>query len=182
MNYTKISFRNASPAQLADAMQDARNYTLVLFDCFTSDGLDALDRVPYLPVISPPLWELSHIAWFSELFVLREAASSNPATALRPSLLPQGDEWFDSNTVPHRARWTLSLPSAATLMTYCSDVLDRTLDKLMRDANDASALYPYRLALAHEDMHGEAFAYPLQALLQSPRRKPISIFPVARCS
>ncbi len=171
MNYTKISFRNASPAQLADAMQDARNYTLALFDCFTSAGLDALDRVPYLPVINPPLWELAHIAWFSELFVLRAAASSNPATALRPSLLPQGDEWFDSNTVPHRARWTLSLPSTATLKTYCSDVLDRTLDKLTRDANEPSALYPYRLALAHEDMHGEAFAYTLQTLgLAAPQQ------------
>ncbi len=171
MNYTETSFRNATPAQLADAMQDARNYTLALFDCFASAGLDALDRVPYLPVINPPLWELAHIAWFSELFVLRAATSSNPVTALRPSLLPQGDEWFDSNTVPHHARWTLSLPSAATLKTYCSDVLERTLDKLTHDANNTSALYPYRLVLTHEDMHGEAFAYTLQTLgLAAPQQ------------
>jgi ergothioneine biosynthesis protein EgtB len=38
------------------------------------------------------------------------------------------------------------------------------LDRLARLPNDAQALYPYRLALAHEDMHGEAFAYTLQTL------------------
>ncbi len=164
MTLINASFRDATPEQLADAMQDARNYTLALFDCFASAGLDTLDRVPLLPIVNPPLWELAHIAWFSEWFVLREAPSSHPATARRPSLLALGDDWFDSNRVAHRARWTLDLPDAAALKTYCRDVLERTLDKLTRGANDASALYPYRLVLAHEDMHGEAFAYTLQTL------------------
>lgn len=164
MTLINASFRNASPEQLAGAMQDARNYTLALFDCFASAGMDALDRVPLLPIVNPPLWELAHIAWFNELFLLREAPSSNPAVARRPSLLAEGDNWFDSNTVSHRARWTLNLPSPAALKTYCHEVLERTLDKLMRGANDESALYPYRLVLAHEDMHGEAFAYTLQTL------------------
>lgn len=164
MTLINASFRNATPEQLADAMQDARNYTLALFDCFASAGLDTLDRVPLLPIVNPPLWELAHIAWFGEWFVLREAPSSHPAAARCPSLLARGDDWFDSNRVAHRARWTLDLPDAAALKTYCRDVLDRTLDKLTRGANDASALYPYRLVLAHEDMHGEAFAYTLQTL------------------
>lgn len=164
MTVTQTSFRTATPAQLAEALQDARNYTLALFDCFAVAGLDALDRVPFLPIVNPPLWEMAHIAWFSELFVLREAPSSNPAAAGQPSLLAQGDNWFDSNTVPHRARWTLNLPTTGALKTYCRDVLDHTLDKLMRAGNDDASLYPYRLVLAHEDMHGEAFSYTLQTL------------------
>ena len=164
MTVTQASFRTATPAQLADALQDARNYTLALFDCFAAAGLDALDRVPLLPIVNPPLWELGHTAWFSELFVLREAPTSDPAAAKHPSLLAQGDHWFDSNTMPHRTRWTLGLPNASALKRYARDVLDHMLDKLVRAGNEDASLYPYRLALAHEDMHGEAFAYTLQTL------------------
>ncbi|MHB1677308.1 MAG: selenoneine synthase SenA [Sulfuriferula sp.] len=170
MTLINSSFRSASPEQLAAALRDTRNYTLALFDCFILAGMDALDRVPYLPIVNPPLWELAHIAWFSELFVLREAPLSNPAAARYPSLLAEGDAWFDSNTVAHRSRWTLSLPSTAVLKNYCHDVFERILDKLMSTANDEAAMYPYRLALAHEDMHGEAFAYTLQTLgVAAPR-------------
>jgi hypothetical protein len=158
------SFRNATPKELASALQDARDYTLALFDCFLSAGLDVPAKVPILPILNPPLWELGHIAWFAEWYILREAQSSAPTAASRTSLLTKGDDWFDSNTVPHRARWTLGLPSTGGLKMYCHEVLDRTLDKLMRVHNDDDALYPYRLVLAHEDMHGEAFAYTLQTL------------------
>ena len=164
MNSISPSFRHAKPQPLADALQHARNYTLSLFDCLAGSGFDVLARVPHLPIINPPLWELGHTAWFAEWFVLREAQSSHPAAAQRASLLSHGDDWFDSNLVPHRSRWTLPLPSAGALKTYCREVLDRTLDKLSREPGTDEALYPYRLALAHEDMHGEAFLYTLQTL------------------
>ena len=158
------SFRNASAAQLAAAMRDARNYTLALFERFQSAGLDDLARVPYLPIINPPLWELGHIAWFAEWFVLREAATSHPAAAQHPCLLPAGDRWFDSGNVAHATRWELDLPDTATIKKYADEVLTQILNKLAHVADDATALYPYRLVLAHEDMHGEAFAYTLQTL------------------
>ena len=161
---SSASFRHARPQQLATALQDARNYTLSLFDCLASAGYDQLARVPRIATINPPLWELGHTAWFAEWFVLREALSSHPADAQRHGLLTRGDDWFDSNTVPHRARWTLDLPSAGALKTYCHEVLDRVLDKLSREAGTDEALYPYRLALAHEDMHGEASLYTMQML------------------
>lgn len=164
MSSNNSSFRNAKPQQTADALQHARNYTLSLFDCFAAAGLDAAARVPHLRIINPPLWELGHIAWFAEWFILREATSSHPSAAQRHSMLTRGDDWFDSNTVPHRARWTLDLPSGGALKTYCREVLDRTLDKLSRAAGTDADLYPYRLALAHEDMHGEALLYTLQTL------------------
>ena len=164
MSSITASFRHAKPQQLADALQGARHYTLSLFDCFAAEGYDTLSRVPHLATINPPLWELGHTAWFAEWFILREASSSHPAAAQRPSLLTRGDDWFDSNTVPHRTRWTLDLPSSGALKTYCHEVLDRTLDKLSREPGTDAALYPYRLALAHEDMHGEALLYTLQTL------------------
>lgn len=161
---TAPSFRHAKPLQLAEALASARNYTLCLFDCLAGMGYDALNRVPHLATINPPLWELGHTAWFAEWFILREARSSHPAAAERPSLITRGDDWFDSNTVPHRARWTLDLPSPGALKTYCHEVLDRTLDRLSREPGTDDALYPYRLALAHEDMHGEALLYTMQTL------------------
>jgi ergothioneine biosynthesis protein EgtB len=164
MTATTFSFRNASSSQLAGALQDTRDYTLALFDCFVSAGLDVPENVPLAASVNPPLWELGHIAWFAEWFILREARSSAPADAHRLSLLTKGDDWFDANTVPHRLRWTLGLPRTGALKTYCFEVLDRVLDKLTRAQNEEAALYPYRLALAHEDMHAEYFANALQTL------------------
>lgn len=158
------SFRQAAPQQLARDLKAARHYTLSLFDCFAAAGMDVAARVPQLRIINPPLWELGHIAWFAEWFILREAESSHPADAVYNSLLTRGDDLFDSNTVPHRGRWTLELPLPGALKTYCHEVLDRVLDKLSREANNDAALYPYRLALAHEDMHGEALLYTLQTV------------------
>ena len=66
--------------------------------------------------------------------------------------------------MPHRARWSLELPSTAEIKSYCNEVLARILHKLKQGAQDNATLYPYRLVLAHEDMHGEAFAYTLQTL------------------
>ena len=164
MNLITASFRQARPQQLADALQSARNYTLRLFDCLAHAGYDLPARVPHIATINPPLWELGHIAWFAEWYILRRAASSHPADAIGHSLLTRGDDWFDSNNVPHRSRWTLDLPNSGSLKTYCNEVLDRVLDKLSREASADEALYPYRLVLAHEDMHGEALLHAMQVL------------------
>lgn len=162
------SFRTANAVELASAIQESRTTTLALFDCFAAAGLDDPAKVPLLSVINPPLWEIGHLAWFAEWYILREAQSSDPASAMRNSMLTKGDDWFDSNTVPHRQRWNLGLPSAGALKTYCHEVHDRVLDKLSRTTDDDTALYPFRLALSHEDMHGEAFAYTLQTLRVAP--------------
>lgn len=159
-----FSFRTAAPNELAGALQDARERTLALFDRYAAAGMDASNRVPMVPWINPPLWELGHIAWFAEWYVLREAQSSNPVAAQRTSMLTKGDDWFDPNTIAHRARWKVELPSTGALKTYCHEVLDRVLDKLSRTKNEQVALYPYRLALAYEDMRGEALAHTLQLL------------------
>jgi len=145
-------------------LRDARHYTLALFDTLASAGYADAARVPRLPIINPPLWELGHTAWFAEWFVLRAATSSRPGDADGHSLLARGDDWFDSSLVPHRTRWALDLPAPGAIQTYCEEVLERTLEKLAREPDDDAALYPYRLALAHEDMHGEALLYTMQTL------------------
>jgi ergothioneine biosynthesis protein EgtB len=171
MSSIHASFRKARAPQLTEALQQARNHTLALFDCVAAAGLDAPQRVPQLRSLNPPLWELGRTAWFAEWFVLRKAASSHPADAFGNAMLSKGDDWFDANTVPHAARWSLDLPSPGAMKTYCHEVLDRVLDKLSRAADDDATLYPYRLALAHEDMQGETMLAGLQTLgLNAPPR------------
>ena len=160
----KSSFRNSPPSQLAASLQDARNYTLAFFDLFQSSGFDKPSRVPYLPIINPPLWEFGHVVWFAEWFILRDAPVGDLAMAQCPSLLHDGDRWFDSSRVAHSSRWTLDLPDTSVIKKYADDVLKLILNRLAKLPNDAQVLYPYRLALAHEDMHGEAFAYTVQTL------------------
>ena len=145
-------------------LRDARHYTLALFAALAEAGYADAARVPRLPIINPPLWELGHTAWFAEWFVLRAASSSRPGDAFGHSLLARGDDWFDSNLVAHRTRWALDLPAPGALQTYCEEVLERILERLAKEPDEDAALYPYRLALAHEDMHGEALLYTLQTL------------------
>ncbi|MGE5651038.1 MAG: selenoneine synthase SenA [Bacillota bacterium] len=158
------SFRTAPPQALAAGMLDARARTLAFFDCLAACGMDDPARMPMLPIVNPPRWELGHIAWFAEWYILREASSSAPQAARRPSIWPQSDTWFNSNTIAHDTRWSPELPPATAVRAYCRDVHDAVLDKLGRTEDSDAALYPYRLILAHEDMHGEAFAYTLQTL------------------
>lgn len=152
------------PRALDLALQEARQHTLALFEALAAAGYGQAAQVPRLATLNLPLWELGHIAWFAEWFVLREAVSSAPGDAVKPSLLARGDSWFDSNTVAHDARWALGLPAPGALKRYCRDVLDGIRERLARTSEDDAALYPYRLVLAHEDMHGEALLYTLQAL------------------
>jgi len=156
------------PRALDAALRDARRRTLALFDALAAAGYDSVARVPRLAILNPPLWELGHVAWFAEWYVLRAAAGSAPGEAIGQSLLPHGDDWFDSNAVAHDTRWALGLPAPGAIQSYCREVLDRMLERLARMQDDApdddAALYPWRLALAHEDMHGEALLYTLQTL------------------
>lgn len=170
MTENHASFRHFGPRELDLALQEARQHTLALFEALAAAGHDRAAQVPRLAILNLPLWELGHVAWFAEWFVLREAASSKPGDAIGPSLLAHGDTWFDSNTVAHGTRWALDLPAPGPLKEYCQQVLDNIRGRLAHvpedervDVGDA-ALYPYRLVLAHEDMHGEALLYTLQTL------------------
>src|SRR5450830_1909021 len=176
MTLINTNFRHAGAQQLAQSLLAARQKTMALFDCYAAAGYELASRVPQLPHLNPPLWQLGNIAWFAEWFILREAASSHPADALYNCLLTRGDDLFDANMLQHRARWKLELPSPGAVKTYCREVLDRVLDKLSREPNVDSALAPYRLALAQEDLCGEEMLAGLQWLgLEAP--EPLSASP-----
>lgn len=173
MTLINASLRHAGAQQLAQSLLAARQTTLALFDCYAAAGYEVVARVPQQIELTPPLWQLGNIAWFAEWFILREAPSSHPADAVYNGLLTRGDDLFDASLVPHRARWSLDLPGVGAVKMYCHEVLDRVLDKLSREANIDSALLPYRLALAHEDLCREQMLAGLQWLgLAAPPAMP----------
>lgn len=164
MILTKPSFRNAPARELGLALRNAHDYTLTLFDCFAAAGMDDVANLEKNELFSPPLWTLGHLAWFAEWYILREAQSSHPGSAMRTSILTKGDDWFDPMTVPQLSRWSLGLPKPGQLKTYFNEVMDRVQDRLGRASNEDADLYPYRLVLACLDMQGESWVGMLQTL------------------
>ncbi len=127
-------------------------------------------RVPLQPELNPPLWELGHVGWFQERWIARNVqrqrgARCDPSQTLLPSILRDADRFYDSSQVPHDSRWQLALPELQATRQYLVETLETTLELLdTAPDEDDEALYFYRLALFHEDMHIEAFAYMSQTL------------------
>ena len=167
------SLRTADKGLLSLALMDARNHTLRWLAVYEA-GLDACGwRVPMRPELNPPLWEAGHIGWFQEHWigrhVQRQRGTACDANGLRlASIEPRADSWYDSTTVPHATRWALDLPGLQGTKDYLAETMEITLDLLdatdARGSNPDAALYFHRLALFHEDMHGEAFATMAQTL------------------
>ena len=165
--------RSAGKELLSLALMDARNHTLRWLAIYEA-GLDAIDwRVPMQPELNPPLWEAGHIGWFQEHWIGRHVqrlrgTACDPTGTRLASIEPQADRWYDSSAVPHETRWSLDLPGLQRTKDYLAETMEISLDLL--DATDVdvddpdAALYFHRLALFHEDMHGEAFAMMAQTL------------------
>ena len=162
------ALRRADRAALAQALQDTRARTLALFDAY-QHALPLL-HVPQHAWLNPPLWELGHIGWFQGYWTTRysqwrRGALADPHAPRTPAARAQSDALYDSSHVPHATRWTLALPSAAATQADLARQLDATLALLQSaDDGDDAALYFFRLAVLHEDMHAEAAVYMAQSL------------------
>jgi iron(II)-dependent oxidoreductase len=142
-----------SAAQLAEWVCDARQRTFELIADLTDEQLLG----PRLAIVNPMLWEIGHVAWFQEYWVLRQAAQQPP---LRPDLYAL----YNSATVPHDTRWDLPLPARADALSYLTEVRDRVLERLCDRVPDREDIYCILLSVFHEDMHTEAFTYTRQTL------------------
>ena len=144
----------AGPLTYLEALHDARRHTLSL----VSDLSDEQVIGPRLQIVNPLLWEIGHVAWFQEYWVLRHLNG-------RPPILANGDTLYDSARVAHDTRWDLSLPTRAQTLAYMQEVLNRITDHYQHQKEiDVLSEYFLSLALFHEDMHDEAFGYTRQTL------------------
>ena len=137
---------------LARALTHARERTLRLVDFD-----DAELHRQYDPLMSPLLWDLAHIGWQEELWLLR---GNDPG---RPGMLtPDVERLYDAFENSRASRVNLPLLPPAEARTYCSTVRNKALDTL--DAltdDDSDAEFNFGLVVSHENQHDETM---LQAL------------------
>ncbi len=156
-----MNARTATAKELSLMLQDSRARTLALADAYAAALGDAL-TVRKLDTLNPPLWELGHIAWFADHWLCPRANRGFGSVA-------NYDALYDSSNVAHDTRWDLPLPNLAQTKAQMQASLDEILARLATEKSDSAsnsdaALYFYRLALFHEDMHAEAAIYSAKSL------------------
>ena len=134
---------------LADMAERTRARTL----SFVADLDDDQMMGPRL-VLNPLLWEIGHVAWFAERWVLRRQGAA--------SIVDGADALYDSGAVPHRTRWDLPLLCRDDTLAYMRDVLDRILERLASGQATRADRYHVQYAIGHEQMHCEAFTRTYQ--------------------
>ena len=140
-------------ADLIAMVDDARAATLAFVEGMDGDLLMG----PKLATVNPMLWEIGHVAWFQEHFILKRLDARAP-------LRLEADRLYDSMLVAHDDRWDLPLPAMAWTLGYGQDVRDAVLARLKGPLASEADSYMYRLVTFHEDMHAEAFTYTRQTL------------------
>lgn len=135
---------------LARDMLHARERTLRLVDLD-----DAELHRQYDPLMSPLVWDLAHIGWQEELWLLR---GNDPA---RPGMLePSVERCYDAFQNSRASRVDLPLLPPGEARTYCATVRDKVLDRLDALPADQDD-FEFGLVVSHENQHDETM---LQAL------------------
>ena len=167
------ALRRGDAALIAAALTDSRERLLRQFDAYHS-ALGARGLVvPQTPELNPPLWELGHIGWFEDWWIARNpqrrrGVAADPSCGRAAPRRTNADALYNSSEVAHARRWRLSLPDAAQTMADLQRGRERTLALLLDTEPGDDALYFFRLALFHEDMHREAWVYMAQNLGFAP--------------
>jgi iron(II)-dependent oxidoreductase len=143
-----------------EALLDARTVELELLDGLTD--AEMLGSPQHF--IEPPIWEMGHVGWFQEQWILRHLDGA-------ATLLPGSDGIYDAFNVSYSRRWEHRYPSRQATLGYITEVLRRAVGRLQSGAADAADAYFYTLAAQHEDMHAEnltlirqTLGYPLPRL------------------
>ena len=107
---------DTTPAQLIAWVSEARQRTLQLVADLDDDQLLG----PRLEIVNPLLWEIGHVAWFQEKWVLRRGGG--------PPIRADADDLYDSAAVAHDRRWELPLPDRDDTLRYMAGVLERVVE------------------------------------------------------
>jgi gamma-glutamyl hercynylcysteine S-oxide synthase len=169
--------RRLSPDALCEALQAARHATL-------TSALDLSDeqwRMPYGIFVQPTAWDLAHIGWFAEFWLLRGPHRLNRFGYQEGHRRPyffDPDEHYDSSMICHTDRWKIPLYPREELCERLADQLEAVQSQIRQHAADPDTLYFAHLSLFHELMHVEALAWT-RAELCNPQPKGIAMPDVA---
>jgi gamma-glutamyl hercynylcysteine S-oxide synthase len=136
-------------------------------------------RRQHVPILSPMVWDLGHIANFEELWLGQRLAGL-------PPFEEDFGRMFDAVLNPRPTRDKLPLPEGRGLYAYLARVREQSLDAL--DALEAAAEpelarggFIFELIAEHEEQHQETLLQAMQLLADPPyspaqrRRLPPSV-------
>jgi gamma-glutamyl hercynylcysteine S-oxide synthase len=158
--------RDQTTDQLLASFAEARRQTLAA----ALDLDDAQWLVPYDPGIQPVAWDLAHIGWFHEFWLLRGPHTLGPdghGRATQPPRFFGPDEHYDSARVSHPERWRMPLFGRGDLLDRLAAQADACAAAVRAGDDDPSVRYFAHLSVLHELMHVEALWWT-RALLGLP--------------
>ena len=144
---------------LAQRLDATRARTLALFAPLPHEHLVGQPDV----LLSPPLWDLGHIAAYEELWLARRLGGHAP-------LHPELEDVYDASETPRRERGTAAILDESAARRYLDLVRGRSLealaacdlttgdDPLMREG------FAFEMVAEHEAQHTETVLQALQML------------------
>lgn len=144
-----------SPTELEAVLEHARKRTEALLEPLDDEQLTR----QISPLQSPLVWDLAHIGYFEELWLLRNGKG-------RAETLPELDDIYDSFAHERAERGTLAILSPQEARAYVRTVRDEVLERLPQVAEDD---FLVGMVAQHELQHGETMAQTIAlAGLPSP--------------
>ncbi len=148
---------NAQATALAEQLTAVRERT---FELYAPLAEGDLARTPD-PIMSPPIWDLGHIAAYEELWLTCTLGGT-------PSQYPELQRAYDAFETPRTERTQVTLLDAEGCRAYLAAVRERSLDVLARTDLDrdgpplTAGGFAFEMVAQHEAQHTETVLQTLQ--------------------
>src|SRR5437899_12577659 len=107
-----MNLARLATVDLLAALSDARKVELEIFEGIADSQLLG-EQAHFL---EPPIWEIGHVGWFQEYWILRHLGGAE-------TLLPGSDGIYDSFNVSYRLWWGHPYASRVITLSYPFEVL-----------------------------------------------------------
>ena len=142
-----------SSLDLGQLLEERRSRELALLTDLTDEQLHSEPTRE----VELPIWEMGHVGWFQEYWILRNLDKATP-------LMQGSDGLYDSTRMYTHQRGVLAFPSRSETLEYISTVLQRCVERLGSREPTREELYYDLLCIFHEDMHSETLTFIRQTL------------------
>ena len=182
MSIANKNFRDLEPDEFIECFLKTRHETIKTLKIFRNN-LGSELRIPNIKEANLPIWEFCHVGWFYERWIIRNTRCSfykNDDLSIdwdnfcsSRTHFKDADSFFDSSKIEHDARWDCKLPTFYDTLNYLEKISDAVIKKFETNSPQTKeTFYFYKLSLAHEMMHLEAFKMTAQILnFEIPRLK-----------